>query len=486
MGECKTVVAGGMYCDEIALYGSECSSCTCKPGCESDGGTGTPRDWRPGRANPFGAGMSANGGPIDLSTEQRAALVAQHNFVRAYHGACPLRWSDDITQAVKATALSSWDSCKLTETSNVTRTGKAGFPFLGENLASASGSYHANNFPVDLETMAWYLEEYDYDYSNPGTSTGGGIGHFTQVVWKDTTHVGCVLFQCELRYGNIVMLACQYGPGGNIEGQYATNVGTRGSTATGGDGCTACPSMPPSISPSISPSTSSPSTSPSTSSPSISPSISPSTSSPSTSPTTSPSWAVCQDHPHTSGCPGACCSEKQAEGEWNCKLCSIKLDTKGRFCSEWDRAKRSEGVLTPAWWLPIQGWLRDLEFERKSNLREMCRENAREQLEMTVSGGGDSDTAVIRAPAHDDKAPVSSIMSALPVGSVVTVLSVLVLAVVVCRVCRGRKQPQDQRSTEVEITEPVAEPTLPCSGVCEKGTTLQTVTDLDIVLKGFR
>jgi hypothetical protein len=31
----------------------------------------------------------------------------------------------------------------------------------------------------------WYDEEPDYNYENPGDSTGV-VGHFTQMVWKNT------------------------------------------------------------------------------------------------------------------------------------------------------------------------------------------------------------------------------------------------------------------------------------------------------------
>ena len=65
----------------------------------------------------------------------------------------------------------------------------------------------------------WYGEISAYDFTT-GTSTGGDIGHFTQVVWKSTKHVGCALASC----GENDLLVCQYSPAGNVGGQYLDNV----------------------------------------------------------------------------------------------------------------------------------------------------------------------------------------------------------------------------------------------------------------------
>jgi len=170
---------------------------------------------------------------------QKDAVVAQHNFVRAYHGACPLQWSEDIVNAVKAMALPQWSNgCNtLVHTSNAARTNKAGFSILGENLVWQMSGYKADNWPVDLKTMQWYLEEYDYDYNTHSSKNGAPVGHFTQVVWKETTHIGCVMWQCPWQWGATVFMTCQYGPMGNIRGAYDANVGRRGETATGCTGC---------------------------------------------------------------------------------------------------------------------------------------------------------------------------------------------------------------------------------------------------------
>ena len=41
------------------------------------------------------------------------------------------------------------------------------------------------------------------------TGTASDIGHFTQIVWSETTHVGCAEVQCT----SLTIVACNYGPG---------------------------------------------------------------------------------------------------------------------------------------------------------------------------------------------------------------------------------------------------------------------------------
>jgi hypothetical protein len=72
----------------------------------------------------------------------------------------------------------------------------------------------------------WYEEIAGYDWSNPGhalpgyTEFEGQIGHFTQLVWMRNQTIGCG----KATDGSTTYLVCNYGPGGNVTGDYERNV----------------------------------------------------------------------------------------------------------------------------------------------------------------------------------------------------------------------------------------------------------------------
>jgi len=53
-------------------------------------------------------------------------------------------------------------------------------------------------------------------------------GHFTQVVWKNSTELGCGAAQGVKTFQgnqyNAFYVVCQYGPAGNVIGQFDDNV----------------------------------------------------------------------------------------------------------------------------------------------------------------------------------------------------------------------------------------------------------------------
>jgi len=149
------------------------------------------------------------------STPTMAATAAEiqqwlqaHNTYRALHGVPPVTWSAAVAASAQAWA----DTCPSGHTPPPR--------VYGENMAFASpASYNPGASTI---VQWWYSEEPEYDYSNPGFSSD--TGHFTQVVWKGTTEIGCGFKSgCTTSLGANVWV-CQYNPPGNHIGYFAGNV----------------------------------------------------------------------------------------------------------------------------------------------------------------------------------------------------------------------------------------------------------------------
>ena len=135
----------------------------------------------------------------------RQEALTAHNQSRAQHCVPPLAWSDQLA----ATAQSWANRCAFEHSSNG----------LGENLAIGT----TGAFPPASQVRSWYNEINDYDFANGQSRTGQAVGHFTQVVWRSTTQVGCGVATC----GGQDLLVCNYSPAGNFGGQYVQNVPQR-------------------------------------------------------------------------------------------------------------------------------------------------------------------------------------------------------------------------------------------------------------------
>ncbi|HMG22286.1 MAG TPA: CAP domain-containing protein [Kofleriaceae bacterium] len=138
-----------------------------------------------------------------------AAWVEAHNRVRAKHCAGELAWSAKLAQAAQRWANALRDrGCSF---------GHSGGSY-GENLAAGTT---ATLDPATVVKM-WYDEIAEYRFPDGGFSSK--TGHFTQVVWRGTTQVGCGRSQCK----GMDIFVCEYSPAGNWEGQYRDNVKPRG------------------------------------------------------------------------------------------------------------------------------------------------------------------------------------------------------------------------------------------------------------------
>ena len=92
----------------------------------------------------------------------------------------------------------------------------------GENLAwfwsSKRGFKSEDCWQV---VQAWYDEHQFYDYQKSQFSPE--VGHFTQLVWKSTTRVGCAQVFAKTAKGGVYTV-CNYMKPGNEIGQFRQNV----------------------------------------------------------------------------------------------------------------------------------------------------------------------------------------------------------------------------------------------------------------------
>lgn len=140
-----------------------------------------------------------------------SGITVEHNRLRAQEnaGLPNLTWDSTVaTYALnKVTYLANSNNCTMSHTAGPTN------PGYGENLAwSSSTSFTGVN-----AANAWYNEKPDYNYSTNTCASGKVCGHYTQVVWKNSTTIGCAGVVCS--NGGGIIYGCNYNPPGNYSGQ---------------------------------------------------------------------------------------------------------------------------------------------------------------------------------------------------------------------------------------------------------------------------
>jgi hypothetical protein len=158
-----------------------------------------------------GSPNGSDGGSGDPNID---AWLAAHNAVRANAMPAPspalpqLTWNDQAASTAQAWAA------------NCTFMHNAGRGNFGENIAADSGSTYTPQKVVDM----WSGESADYDYATNTCAAGKVCGHYTQLVWRGTTSVGCGYQKCTTNspFGGAAaweMWVCDYSPPGNVNGQ---------------------------------------------------------------------------------------------------------------------------------------------------------------------------------------------------------------------------------------------------------------------------
>jgi len=147
-----------------------------------------------------------------IPTDYAGRAVYQHNQHRANHSVPDVQWSADLASAAQVVA----SSCVFNHTMGVN-----GLNY-GQNIA---GTW--NTDIAAIIAGEWYSEASAYGsfygLTNPPDSPD--TGHFTQLVWKDTTDIGCATQDCRGVPGlDNYFVVCNYATAGNFGGKFNTQV----------------------------------------------------------------------------------------------------------------------------------------------------------------------------------------------------------------------------------------------------------------------
>ncbi len=149
-------------------------------------------------------------GPSGLSAFQQQTLDA-HNAVRAAAMPTPSPALPTVTWSASAASLAAdWAArCEWRHRDNNS---------LGENLSAGTRQRTITEVVDD-----WASERADYDYATNTCAPGEQCGHYTQIVWRSSTTVGCAINRCTtgspFGAGEWDFIVCNYDPAGNFTGR---------------------------------------------------------------------------------------------------------------------------------------------------------------------------------------------------------------------------------------------------------------------------
>ena len=150
----------------------------------------------------------------DINLEAiRKDILKNHNYHRKRHQVQNLARNSEIEKIAQEYSKEQAKNDQMEHSSNTYKNKP-----LGENLYSCWSSSSAS-VNGTRASESWYSEVKSYDFNNPGYKKG--IGHFTQLVWKDSKEIGC---GAACSSTNNCYVTCNYYPAGNYLDSFPDNV----------------------------------------------------------------------------------------------------------------------------------------------------------------------------------------------------------------------------------------------------------------------
>jgi hypothetical protein len=155
---------------------------------------------------------AAIGAPSILTIPPQTAIamriVVLHNQLRAAAGVPPVTWDASLAAAADSYAA------QLARTGTWGHSPPASRPGQGENLWMGT----RGAFSVDQMIGSWASEGRRFRAgifpAVSRTRNWADVGHYTQMIWRGTTRVGCAI-RSNVRDDYLV---CRYAPAGNVMG----------------------------------------------------------------------------------------------------------------------------------------------------------------------------------------------------------------------------------------------------------------------------
>lgn len=136
--------------------------------------------------------------------KQSIEFLHAHNIARVATGASSLKWDNGLARFATNWAKQRKSDCKMAH---------SGGPY-GENIFWYQRS---ENWSPKRVVAKWVEESLNYNPITNTCASGEMCGHYTQIVWRATTAVGCARVKCNNDRGFLVV--CEYTPSGNYEGE---------------------------------------------------------------------------------------------------------------------------------------------------------------------------------------------------------------------------------------------------------------------------